>query len=73
MADSIRMNDLSRNEWDWLRHIHDGRARMIPEDIQVRLQSMGLIQTDSNGFRTTMAGRNLLEAKDERLRQDTKP
>ena len=73
MADDVRRQDLSRNELDWLRHIDNRRARMLPEEIEVRLQTLGLIETGLNGIRTTMAGSNLLELKDDEQRQDTKP
>ena len=73
MADDVRRKDLSRVEFDWLRHIDNRRARMLPEEIEVRLQSLGLIETGLNGIRTTMAGRNLLKAKDDAHRQDPEP
>jgi hypothetical protein len=73
MADDVRRKELSRNEWDWLRHIDNRRARMLPEEIEVRLQTLGLIETGLNGIKTTMAGRNLLKAKDEELNNNTRP
>jgi hypothetical protein len=73
MADDIRRKELSRNEWDWLRHIDNRRARMLPEEIEVRLQTLGVIETGLNGIRTTMEGRSLLKAKDDEQRQKTKP
>ena len=73
MADDFGGKDLTRNEWDWLRHIDHRRARMLPNDIEVRLMTLGLIETGSNGIRTTMAGRNLLEAKDDAHRQYPRP
>jgi hypothetical protein len=73
MADDVRRKDLSRVEFDWLRHIDNKRARMLPEDIEVRLQTLGLIETSLNGIKTTTAGRSLLKAKDDEQRQNTKP
>lgn len=73
MADDVRRKDLSRVEFDWLGHIDNKRARMLPEDIEVRLQALGLIEPSLNGIKTTMAGRSLLKAQDDEQRQDTKP
>jgi ribosomal protein S19E (S16A) len=60
MAEEVRIKDLSQIEREWLRHIHNRRARMLPDEVKARLEKLGLIHSGPQGLSISQTGRKLL-------------
>lgn len=60
MGEEVRIKDLSQSEREWLRHINNRRARMLPDEVKARLEQLGLIDSGPQGPSVSQTGRKLL-------------